>query len=67
MDFAPCYFRETEGGKGFRIKEMRKGEERTYHFAYLVDEDMTDKMFLRIDFDYMQETQYVELKSAMKD
>lgn len=67
MDFAPCYFRETEGGKGFRIKEMKKGEEQTYHFAYLVDEDMTDKMFLRIDFDYTQETQYVELKSDRKD
>lgn len=67
MDFAPCYFRETEGGKGFRIKKMRKGEEQTYHFAYLVDEDMIDKMFLVIDFDYTQETQYVELKSDMKD
>lgn len=65
MDFSPFYFRETDGGKGFRLKKMRAGEEQTYHFAYLVDEDLTDKMFLGID--YMQDTQYVELESEIKD
>lgn len=66
MDFSPCYFRETEGGTGFRIKKMRKGEEQTYHFAYLVDEDMVDNMFLNIYYS-TDDDQYVELKPEVKD
>lgn len=66
MDFAPCYFRETEGGKGFRIKKMRKGEEQTYHFAYLVDEDLTDHMFLVTELAYMNDN-YVEMKPTGKE
>lgn len=41
-----CYFKETEGGAGFRIKDMKAGEEAVYHFGYLVDEDLVDNMFL---------------------
>lgn len=66
MDFVPCYFRETEGGKGFRIKKMRKGEEQTYHFAYLVDEDLTDHMFLVTELAYMNDN-YVEMKPTGKE
>ena len=46
IDFMPCYFKETVGGKGFWLKEMKKGEEQVYHFAYMVDEDLTDDMVL---------------------
>lgn len=31
------------------IQELEAGEERTFNFAYFADEDMTDKMLLRID------------------
>ena len=49
MDHMPCYFQETEGGAGFRLVKLPKaGEEKTIHFAYLVDEDMTDRMYLSI-------------------
>lgn len=48
MDCGPCYFKETSGGTGFLLKEMNAGEEAVYHFAYLVDEDMTDNMLLRL-------------------
>ena len=67
--FSPCYFRETEGGTGFLLKRLRKGEEQTYHFAYLVDEDMADNMFLDIDYITNDELddQYVELKPEVKD
>ncbi|MCI8338768.1 MAG: hypothetical protein HFH62_08860 [Lachnospiraceae bacterium] len=46
VDFMPCYFKETEGGKNFWLKEMEKGEEQVYHFAYMVDGDLTDDMVL---------------------
>ncbi len=49
IDHMPCYFEETAGGKSFWIQELSAGEERTFNFAYFVDEDMTDKMLLRID------------------
>lgn len=48
MDGMPCYFKETSGGTGFLLKEMNGGEEAVYHFAYLMDEDMTDNIFLRL-------------------
>ncbi len=59
MDFMPCYFMETEQGDSFHLKRMKAGEERIYHFAYMVDGDMTDKMFLCLD--YMMKQQYVDL------
>lgn len=46
IDFMPCYFKETAGGKGFWLKEMKRGEERVYHFAYMVDGDLTEDMVL---------------------
>lgn len=46
IDFGSCYFKETEGGTSFWIKDMEAGEEAVYHFAYLVDEDLVDNMFL---------------------
>lgn len=49
IDYMPCYFKETDGGKSFWIQEFEAGEEKTFNFAYLIDEDMTDKMLLRID------------------
>ena len=45
---------------------MRKGEEQTYHFAYLVDEDLTDHMFLVTELAYMNDN-YVEMKSTGKE
>lgn len=49
-DYMPCYFKETDGGKGFWLKKkLKKGEEQVYHFAYLVDEDMIDNMILRFE------------------
>lgn len=45
-DFMPCYFRETVGGNKFYLKDMKRGEEKTYHFAYMVDGDMTEYMLL---------------------
>lgn len=45
-DFMPCYFRETAGGNRFWIKNTRVGEEEVYHFAYMVDGDMTKYMVL---------------------
>lgn len=49
IDHMPCYFKETAGGTSFWIQELEAGEERTFNFAYFADEDMTDKMLLRID------------------
>lgn len=48
VDFMPCYFKETNGGKGYWIKNMT-GKEQVFHFAYIVDEDMTDSMYLCLD------------------
>ncbi len=45
---------------------MRKGEEQTYHFAYLVDEDLTDHMFLVTELAYMNDN-YVEMKPTGKE
>lgn len=62
IDFMPCYFKETAGGKGFWLKEMKKGEEQIYHFAYMVDGDLTDYMVLSFGEDnFGEETQYVDL------
>ncbi len=64
IDFMPCYFKETAGGKGFWLKEMEKGEEQVYHFAYMVDEDMTDDMVLLFDANNSQsDIKYVDLFS----
>lgn len=51
IDFMPCYFKETDGGKGFWLKEMKKGEEQVYHFAYMVDGDMADDIVLLFNAD----------------
>lgn len=59
MDFMPCCFREAEKGDSFRLKKMKAGEERIFHFSYMVDGDMTDKMFLSLD--YMMKQKYVKL------
>ncbi len=59
IDFMPCYFKETVGGKGFWLKEMKKREEQIYHFAYMVDGDMTDHIVLYFGID--EDGQYVDL------
>lgn len=46
-DNAPFYFEETLGGKEFYFTEIQKGIT-TVHFAYLVDDDMLDKMALNL-------------------
>lgn len=62
VDFMPCYFKETAGGKSFWLKEMKKGEEQIYHFAYMVDGDLTDYMVLVFGEDNFGEgKQYVDL------
>lgn len=48
-DSMPCYFKETDGGKGFYIKNLKAGEEAVYHMGYMVDEDQLSQMALRID------------------
>lgn len=49
LDNMPQYFRETNGGKGFYLKDLEPGQEEVYHIGYFVDEDYTDKMFLAIN------------------
>lgn len=62
IDFMPCYFKETAGGKGFWLKEMKKGEEQVYHFAYMVDGDLAGDMVLLFNADNSQsEIQYIDL------
>ncbi len=56
-DGSPCYFKESSGGKGFLLKdiekgELKRGEEVTYHFTYVVDEDMVDKICLELGQGY---------------
>ena len=48
-DSMPCYFKETDGGKGVYIKKLKAGEEAVYHIGYMVDEDQLSQMSLRID------------------
>lgn len=63
MDQTPCYFKETKGGRSFHLlDDIEKGEERTLHFAYLVDEDMTDCMYLCIAGWSKNTEQYVKLE-----
>lgn len=60
MDRMPCYFKETSGGNGFWLKDMKAGEEAIYHFAYLVDEDLTDDMLLRLGIN-QNKLKYIDL------
>lgn len=62
-DFEPCYFKETKGGGDFLLCKMKPNQERIYHFGYLVDEDLTDRMYLCIDNNMAEdeERQYIEL------
>lgn len=48
-DSMPCYFKETDGGKGFYIKKLNAGEEAVYHIGYMVDEDQLSRMALQLD------------------
>lgn len=48
-DSMPCYFKETNGGKGFFIKKLNAGEEAVYHIGYMVDEDQLTRMALQLD------------------
>lgn len=49
MDNMPHYFKETNGGKGFYLKDLQPGQEEVYHIGYFVDEDYLDNMFLAVD------------------
>lgn len=63
IDRVPFYFEETKGGSSFRlIENFKKGEERTLHFAFLVDEDMTDRMYLCVAGWSNDTEQYVKLE-----
>lgn len=63
IDQMPCYFKETKGGQSFYlVDDVNKGEEKTLHFAYLVDEDMTDCMYLRVAGWSEETEQYVKLE-----
>lgn len=48
-DNRPQYFKETNGGKGFYLKDLQPGQEEVYHIGYFVDEDYLDNMFLAVD------------------
>lgn len=61
IPFWPCYFRETAGGSSFYVKNMKAEEEQVFHFAYLVDGDMTDQMLLCFDLGGMDQTQYADI------
>lgn len=49
IDCTAQYFKETDGGKGFYLKDLKPGEEQVYHIGYFVDEDMVDQMMLCVD------------------
>ena len=67
IDNMPCYFKETSGGKGFYLKMVDEGEipvgkEVTYHFMYILDEDMLEHMCLVFGSEYTgSENPYVDL------
>lgn len=48
-DAMPCYFKETDGGKGVYFKKLNAGEEAVYHIGYMVDEDQLSRMALQLD------------------
>lgn len=49
LDNLPQYFKETNEGKGYYLKDLKPGQEEVYHIGYFVDEDYLDKMFLTED------------------
>lgn len=49
LDSYAQYFRETNGGKGFYMKDLEAGEEQIYHIGYFVDKDLLERMFLSLD------------------
>lgn len=63
IDFMPCYFKETAGGTSYWIKELKAGEEQVFHFAYIIDKDMTDNMLICINDGSMadKEMQYIDI------
>ncbi len=63
MDLMPCYFRETVGGSSFWIQHLDKGEEKIYHFAYLMDEDFVDRAYLEIGYGPEECSTYIPLNN----
>ena len=63
MDLMPCYFRETVGGSSFWIQHLDKGEEKIYHFAYLMDEDFVDRAYLEIGYGPEEYSTYIPLNN----
>ncbi len=63
IDFMPCYFKETAGGTSYWIKELKADEEQLFHFAYIIDKDMTDNMYICIDNGNTadKEMQYIDI------
>ena len=48
-EFMPYYYRETEGGQSFYYRKNGEGKPGVYHIAYIIDEDLVDKMYLRLE------------------
>lgn len=69
-DNMPCYFKETSGNGEFYEKiidsDIIKGEEETYHFTYIVDEDMINNMYLEIGREYYDSPERMCIELGIK-
>ncbi|MDE6567001.1 MAG: hypothetical protein K2K70_04605 [Lachnospiraceae bacterium] len=62
VDRSPCYFKETVGGEQYIIKNLQDDGEHILHFAYIVDEDMLDSMYLCFNSGYSKDQRaYIDI------
>ncbi len=54
-DFMPFYYRETQGGKSFYFRDFKVGEPGIYHFSYICDGDLVDKMYLKFGGEFFSQ------------
>ncbi len=50
LDATAQYFKETDGGVHFYLKDLEPGEEHVYHIGFFVDEDLVDHAYIFIDW-----------------
>lgn len=43
----PIYFKETNGGSDYGLKYLDAGEEQTYHYGFIIDEDLLDSSYIK--------------------
>ena len=51
----PFYYRETQGGKSFYFRDFKVGEPGIYHFSYICDGDLVDKMYLKFGVEFLSQ------------